>query len=75
MADSLLQRLVMREAIHHNVDDDNSKSEQCEVVLVFKSLVDRQEHITAAPQMICQDVIGQPSPSQFQDGGNGMVGM
>lgn len=62
----------MSEAVPGNMDDYDAKSQQRNVVLMFKALVDRQKHFALPLQLLHQDVVGKASPSQLQDGRNGM---
>ena len=73
LADFFSNRLVMSEAVPGNVHDHDSKSQQRKVVLMFKPVVDRQKHFAPSLQMLHQDVVGKASPSQLQDGEDGVV--
>ncbi len=73
LADFFSNQLVVSEAIPGNVHYHDSKLQQRKVVLMFKPVVDRQEHFTPSLQMLHQDVVGKASPSQIQDGGDSVV--
>src|SRR5271157_5844254 len=73
LANFFSNRLVMSEAVPGNMDDHDSKSQQREVVLIFKALVDREEYVAPTPQKLYQNVVGKASPSQLQDGRYGVV--
>jgi len=75
LADFISDRLVVRETIPNDMYDHDSKSERRKVVLVFKPLVDRQEGVATPAQAFHQDVVGKASPSQHQNGQDGVAGL
>ena len=76
LADFFSDRLVMSNAVPANVydHDHDSKSERCQVVLMFKPLVDCQEHFATSAQTLHQDGVRKSSPSQLQNGADNVIG-
>lgn len=74
LANFFSNHLIMGEAVPGNMNDHDSKSERRQVVLMFKPLVDRHEHIAPSPQMLYQDFVGKASPAQTEDADDGVVG-
>jgi hypothetical protein len=68
------QRTVVFHTVSWNMDDHNSKSQFLEVVLVLKTFVGRNQHVTLALSLSNQLGVRERAPFGFRNGQDFMIG-